>query len=155
MNFIRRAAGGVSLVLVGCSGEVIDPAGSGGGASASSTGGGGPSTPHDVEIAARFHPLADRTRLLVLVNHPDGSLVTTAQGADLPIHATMSDGDLVSYAYVSWASDVDGQIQRVSSYRVTPETRRIEHAAELFIEPDACVRETMHLVVHVPEAASA
>ena len=157
-----------TAVLVGCELRVVPDDGAGasgtGGGPASGSGGGGAAggaagaggsepVPRALPIAFVAELTPEPDTLMVLVNHADGSLVTSYLGSELPTEATVIDGDTVTYAYLSSSSSIEGQLQRIDSYRVTPELEQLEIDTALYFEPTGgigCLSETMHVTVHVP-----
>ncbi len=102
--------------------------------------GGGPAVAHEIEIAVDGE--ADE-RLLVLLNEPDGTLVASWFGNELPVQPTVLDGQTVTFASIMG----DGT-EYVEARRVTPEVTRIEAPGTL---PEApCVEETMQVTVYMP-----
>ncbi len=157
-----------TTVLVGCAVRGVPDDGAGasgtGGGPASGSGGGGAEggaggaggsepVPRALPIAYVSYGSGDPDTLMVLINHADGSLVTSYLGSELPTEATVIDGDTVTYVYLSSSSTNAGQQQLIDSYRVTPELERLEVDTPLYFEPTGgvgCLSETMHVTVHVP-----
>ena len=121
----------------------------------SGTGGSEP-VPRELPIAFVSYDIADPDALLVLVNHADGTLVTSYLGSELPTETTVIDGDTVTYVYVANSYSAEDQLQQIQSYRVTPELTQLEIGAMLHFDPQGgleCGDETMHVTVHVPAVA--
>jgi hypothetical protein len=133
--------------------------GTGGSEPVSTTSSGGTGTggsepvPRELPIAFVSYDIADPDALLVLVNHADGTLVTSYLGSELPTETTVTDGDTVTYVYLANIYSAEGQAQQIQSYRVTPELTQLEIGAMLHFDPQGgleCLDETMHVTVHVP-----
>ena len=149
-SLLAAALGAVSC---GCAGEVLVLSGSGGdstGDATTSTATGPTSeAPRDIELAFWLQSEDwtdyDASRLLVMVNHVDGSLAQSWFGGELPVQATVVDGDLVTYASVDPLSLPS---QSVTSYRVSPGVKRIAHRMTGAGSP-SCADQTMHVDVHL------
>lgn len=159
-----RSCLALSLVLASCSTVRMTPDDGSGGASAdvavasatstastvSSASTGAPDAPREIEVAYQVG-FRDPRRLLVMLHRADGAREGSWLGDELPSRVTVRNGDLVTYAHATAGSNEEGVVQRVVSYRVTPEITRIEHAAELAFGPPAwsCNSETMSVLVHI------
>ncbi len=107
--------------------------------------GGGPVGPQQIEIAVATE--SDKG-LLVLLNEPDGTLVASWSGDELPVSPTVSDGQTVTFAHVG-----DDGTEYIESHRVTPEVTRIEHEGwHSYVFP--CAMPSMQVVVDVPAISS-
>lgn len=148
----RRAVvgGAVALACVGlvaaCANEVdvVTDGGTGSAATGASSSSGGPTT-HVLEIAGETDSPDYDDDVVVLHNRPDGELVAAWRVSNLPIVTTVTDGDLVTYAYASQLGT------RAFSYRVTPSLERVFHNARpLFLSKETCAKATMHVLLHLP-----
>lgn len=160
----------VSLIFAGCGDDPGGPGGSGsdgaggagvGGAAllgGGGAGGGAPLEPRSISIAYRSYGTRDPDTLMVLINHVDGSLVTTLKGSELPAQATVVDGDTVTYVYRS-GSSLDAELnQQIQSYRVTPGVDGFDIPTWLWWDvasTPSCVSEKMHVTIHLPTIAGA
>jgi hypothetical protein len=107
--------------------------------------GGGAVGPHRIEIAVATE--SDQG-LLVLLNEPDGTLVASWSGDELPVSPTVADGQTVSFAYV-----IEDGTEYIETRRVTPEVTRIEHQGwHTYDFP--CAMPSMQVVVDVPATGS-
>lgn len=160
-----------SLIFAGCGDDPAGPGGAGsdgaGGAGSSGggaqlggggAGGGAPLEPRSITIAYRSYRTPDPDTLMVLINHVDGSLVTTLKGSELPTQATVVDGDIVTYVYRS-GSSLDAELnQQIQSYRVTPGVDGFDIPGWLWLDfsgAPSCVSEKMHVTIHLPTIAGA
>ncbi|NUO50227.1 MAG: hypothetical protein HOV80_15340 [Polyangiaceae bacterium] len=137
--------------LTACSDVVVRPdegasyAASGTAASSTVGAGGGSVEPHQIEIAVDGE---SGDELLVLLNEPDGTLVTSWPGSALPVETVAAAGQIVTFAYATSLGN-----EQIETIRVTPEINRIERRGTRPSPP--CVEEEMQVVVHVPSVAGA
>lgn len=153
---------GVTLVLVGstgCNNDVVSVDGSGstgsGGSGSSGSGSGGSgssssgSTPTSREISVTLAAAqSELTDGVVFQNRADGSLVASWKAADLPVLATVQDGDLVTYGRLLEGQPYHTYLQ---SHRVTASTTTIHEAwTAAFPNPTCVLGAPTHVVAHVP-----
>ena len=107
--------------------------------------GGGSVEPHQIEIAVDGE---SGDELLVLLNEPEGTLVTSWSGSELPVQTTAVVGQTVTFAHATSLGK-----EEIETIRVTPEINRIERRGTR--PPPPCIEEEMQVVVHVPSVAGA
>lgn len=151
-----------TLTLAACGNDVavVHASGSGStgaGATSSSTGGGGAGGapnpgPHDVMLALDVPSPGQAAEVLVLLNHGDGTLVESWLGSVLPVVTSATDGDLVTYAYLT-AVHVEGvgYMRSLESFRVSPSLKSVRVSATPLNgdPPKPCDEQSMTLHLHV------
>lgn len=145
---VSLIAAALAAVSCGCAGEVVILSSSGGDSTTTTPTGPTSEAPRDIELAF-WLPTEnwagyDASGLLVMVNHVDGSLAQSWLGDELPVQATVVDGDFVTYASVDPLSFPS---QSLTSYRVSPGVKRIAHRMSVAGAPP-CASEKMHVDVH-------